>query len=205
MGMKWLDWARRLQAVAQSGLTYARDPFDIERYELVRQIAAEVFAAHSDADTGSVLHLLAGEAGHATPKVDVRGVLFRHDQVLLVRERADGLWTLPGGWADVNESPSEAVRREVQEESGYETRAVKLLAIYDRNKHAHTPHPFHSYKLFFECEPTGRRVATGMETDKVAFFGEHELPELSLARVTPDQISRFFEHHRHVAWPTDFD
>src|SRR5512136_250247 len=134
----WLQWARQLQAIAQNGLTYAQNAYDVERYTAVRQIAAEMMAAGSDTDLSRVLDLFSGEVGYATPKVDVRGVVFRGDALLLVKELVDdGRWTLPGGWADPNESPGEAVVREVFEESGFQTRAVKLLAVYDRSKHPH--------------------------------------------------------------------
>ncbi len=202
---QWLDWTQRLQAIAQTGLHYAQNPFDIERYEQVREIAAEMASTFSDADVDSMRALFAGEVGHATPKVDVRGVVFRDDAILLVRERSDGRWTLPGGWADIGESPGRAVVREVYEESGYRVRAVKLLAAYDRNKHPHPPYPFHAYKLFFQCELLGGEAMTSIETDGVGFFRENEWPELSVARVTPGQLARFFQHLRHPEWPTDFD
>jgi len=203
--LKWLEWVQRLQAIAQTGLTYARDPFDVERYQAVREIAAEMASAHSDADLLHVRDLFAGEVGHATPKVDVRAVVFRDDSILLVRERTEGRWTLPGGWADIGESAGEAAVREAYEESGYRTRAVKLLAAYDRNKHPHPPYPFHAYKLFFQCELVSGTPTHSIETDGVGFFCENELPELSITRVTPAQIARFFEHLRHPDWPTDFD
>ena len=205
MHHQWLEWAQRLQALAQNGLIYAQNPFDLERYEAVREVAAEMMATHSGADLDYVRQLFAAEVGYATPKVDVRGAVFQDDTILLVKERQDGLWTLPGGWADVSESPSAAVVREVYEESGYHTRAVKLLALYDRNRHAHAPFPFHVYKLFFQCELLGGKPARSVETDGVDFFREDELPELSLLRVTPAQIARLFEHYRHPDWPTDFD
>jgi ADP-ribose pyrophosphatase YjhB (NUDIX family) len=201
----WLDWAQRLQAIAQTGLNYSTSVFDIERYQAVREIAAEMAASFSDADTGAMRALFAGQVGHATPKVDVRAAVFRDDAILLVRERSEGLWTLPGGWADIGESPGEAVARETCEESGYQVRAVQVLAVYDRNKHPHPPFPFHTYKIFFRCELTGGEPAHSLETDGVGFFREDELPELSVMRVTPEQIARFFEHHRHPDWPTDFD
>ncbi len=205
MDPKWLKWAKKLQAIAQNGLTYTQNPFDIERYESVRDIATEIMVAHSDVELNYVRDLFASEVGYATPKVDVRGAVFRGDTILLVKEKEDGLWTLPGGWADVNESPSEAVVREVYEESGYRTRAVKLLALYDRSRHAHTPHPFYIYKLFFQCELIGGSPSRSLETDDVAFFPEDELPELSISRVTPAQVARLFEHYRHPDWLTDFD
>ncbi len=201
----WLAWAKDLQAIAQNGLTYAQSPYDIERYESLRQIATEILATHSNISLEQVVQMVDSEKGYATPKVDVRGVAFRDDAILLVRERADGLWTLPGGWADVNDSPSEAVVKEVYEESGFQTRAVKLLALYDRNKHGHPPIPYHVYKLFFLCEIVGGAPANSVETSGVAFFHEDEIPELSLSRVTPEQISRLFQHYQHPDWPTDFD
>jgi ADP-ribose pyrophosphatase YjhB (NUDIX family) len=205
MEPQWLAWARRLQAFAQTGLTYSHDHFDIERYEAIRALAAEMIAVHAHTEVHAVQELLASEEGHATPKIDVRGVVFQDDAILLVQECHDGLWTLPGGWADVNESPSEAVVREVFEESGYQTRAVKLLALYDRRKHAHPPHLYHIYKLFFRCELLGGMPAPSLETEEVDFFREDELPELSIMRVTPTQIARAFEHYRYPNWPTDFD
>ena len=135
-----LDWARRLNALAQTGLTFAENPYDIERYSAIRTITAEMIAQGMGADVGRVLDLLASDAGYATPKVDVRGVVFRDGKILIVQERSGGLWTLPGGWADVGDSPADAVVREIREESGCETRATKLLALLDRNKHGHPPH-----------------------------------------------------------------
>lgn len=205
MDSKWLEWAKRLQAAGQTGLSYAQNPFDAQRYASICAIAAEILASQADEDVGYIRGLFAGEVGHATPKVDVRGVVFRGDAVLLVRECADGCWSLPGGWADVYDSPSEAVIREIYEESGFKTRAVKLLAVYDRNKHPHPPMPYHAYKLFFACELVGGGPAKSIETDGVEFFAENELPALSVGRVTPAQLARFFEHRRHPDWPTDFD
>lgn len=203
---RWADWCKRLQAIAQNGLTFAHDPYDTERYQAVRQIAAEMIAEGSGLETAAVLGVLDKETDYATPKTDVRGVVFRDDKLLLVRERSDGGWTLPGGWADVGASPAENVVREVYEESGFTTRAEKLLAVLDRSKHPHTPpFPYHVYKLFILCAITGGRATTSSETDSVAFFGETEIPPLSIGRVTPAQIRRMFEHHRDPALPTDFD
>jgi ADP-ribose pyrophosphatase YjhB (NUDIX family) len=203
----WVAWAQRLQALAQNGLTYNTNPFEIERNHAIQRVAEEMLAAGTGLDPGALHDLFAGEVGHATPKVDVRGAVFQDDTILLVKERADGRWTLPGGWVDVGEPPSRAVEREVVEESGYETRAVQLLALYDRNhaRHAHPPHPFHIYKLFFRCELLGGAPTHSIETDGVDFFREDALPPLSLGRVTPAQIARLFEHARHPDWPTDFD
>jgi ADP-ribose pyrophosphatase YjhB (NUDIX family) len=204
MNARWADWASRLNAIAQNGLTFSHDPFDIERYASVRNIAAEIMAAHTGVETTVVRDFFAREEGYATPKVDVRGVVFRDGTLLFVKEPDDGSWSLPGGWADVGESPSEAVVREVFEESGYTTHAVKLLALYDRNKHAHPPFPHHAYKLFIRCELSSQVPAGSGETE-ARFFEEDAIPELSVARVTVEQIARLFEHYRHPEWPADLD
>jgi ADP-ribose pyrophosphatase YjhB (NUDIX family) len=203
----WLQWARQLQAIAQNGLTYAQSHYDIERYKQVREVAAEIMATGAGIDSRRVLDLFSQETGYATPKIDSRGVVFRNDALLLVRELADdGRWTLPGGWADPNESPAEAVVREVWEETGYETRATRLLAVYDRSKHPHVPpHPYHVYKLFFQCDLVGGVATHSHETGESAFFRSAEIPELSLSRVTPGQVARLFVLHEHPDWPTDFD
>ncbi len=205
MNPKWLEWARRLQAIAQNGLTYAQDPFDRYRFEQVRELAAELFTEHSTAGSAAVTDLLANQAGYATPKVDIRGAVFRDNAILLVRERSDGLWTLPGGWVDIHEPPSQAVEREIWEESGYRTKAVKLLALWDRDRHGHPPHAFHVYKIVFLCELIGGEPAHSLETDGVDFFTRDALPPLSLTRVVPAQIARLFAHHDHPGWPADFD
>ena len=205
MEPNWLTWARKLQAIGQNGLAYSKDPFDIERFEELRELALEILQNYTDSDLPRIRDLFAGEHGHATPKVDVRGVVFNEDAILLVRERADGKWTLPGGWVDVNESPSESVVREVFEESGYQTKALKLLACYDRNRHPHPPHPYHVYKLFFHCEILGGSPSTSYETDGVDFFKQDAIPELSTGRVTSAQIDRFLEFLRSPDLPTDFD
>jgi len=203
---RWLNWSTRLQAIAQNGLTYARDPYDLERYTAIREIAAEMLAAGSGLDLSVIRNLLNQDSGYATPKVDVRGVVFHDDKLLLVREKSDSRWTLPGGWADVAQSPAENVVREVYEESGFQTRATKILAVFDRSKHPHDPpFPFHVYKLFILCGLTGGTASPSSETDGVDFFGETELPELSATRVTSWQIHRLFEHHRNPHLPTDFD
>jgi ADP-ribose pyrophosphatase YjhB (NUDIX family) len=201
----WLDRVRRIQAIAQTGLTYTDDPFDRERYHALQRIAAEMLAAHTGIDPLRALGLFAQESGYPTPKVDVRGAVFRDAKLLLVRERSDGLWTLPGGWADIGDSPGEAVVKEIREETGYHTRAVKLLAVWDRDRHEHPPLPWYVYKLFMLCELTGGQAEDSIETEGAEFFGEDEIPPLSLGRVTPAQVARLFEHRRHPEWPTEFD
>jgi ADP-ribose pyrophosphatase YjhB (NUDIX family) len=204
-----LGWARRLQSIAQTGLAYGEPSVsDRERYEQVRRIAAEMISTNGDTDEFEAV--FAAEDGHATPKLDVRGVVFRDDAILLVREKVKksaGTWTLPGGWVDVGESPSEAVVREVREESGYDTRVAKLLALYDRDRHPHPPHPWHIWKACFLCELVdGTQHELDDEIAEARFFTRDELPEPDHARITPDSyINRFYAHREHPEWPTDFD
>nr|PZN28669.1 MAG: ADP-ribose pyrophosphatase [Chloroflexota bacterium] len=205
MAPQWIEWSRRLQAIAQTGLTFAADTYDIERYEAVREIAAEIAAAGSGADLAMVRDLFAHDAGYTTPKVDVRAACFRDGKVLLVRERSDGLWTLPGGWADPGDSPAAAAEREVLEETGYSARATKLLAVYDRDRQGHPPIPFSVYKLFSLGEAPGGAPAPSHEILEIGFFAEDEIPPLSLTRVMPGQIERVFAHARNPHWPTDFE
>jgi len=206
MEPNWLKWAKQLQALSQNGLTYAKDPFDRERYEQIQHIAAEMLAEKAVAKTEDVLDLFSREKDYATPKVDVRGAVFKDGNILLVKERSDGKWSLPGGWADVGECPSESVEREVWEESGFQVKAKRLVAIYDRGKHPHKPlMHYHIYKLFFICEITGGRATTSSETEQVEFFNENDLPELSITKILPEQISKMFEHYRQDGLPVYFD
>jgi ADP-ribose pyrophosphatase YjhB (NUDIX family) len=202
---KWLEWAQSLQALAQAGLTYTENPYDVERYHAIREIAAEMVAKNTDIDLRVMRDLYESQAGYITPKVDVRGVVFRENEILLVKELLDGGWTLPGGWVDVNESPSAAVEREVREESGYRVCAKKILAVYDRNKHGHPPYLFHIYKLFILCELLGGEPTTSFETGGAVFYAKDHIPPLSISRTTQEEITRIFEHHFHPDWPTDFD
>lgn len=200
-----LDLARRLLALAQTGLHFTREEYDRERYREIAGIAAALLAAESSHAADKLHDTWFVEDGYATPKMDVRGAIFKDDRVLLVRERLDGKWTLPGGWADVNESPSYAVEKEIEQESGYTARAMKLAALYDRNRHEHPPYLFHSWKAFFICEITGGAPRLSNETDGVDFFALNALPELSTGRSTAKQIQRMYEHHLHREWPTEFD
>src|SRR5580693_8319035 len=164
-----LQWARKVQAIAQNGLTFSQDPFDRERFEQLQQLVTAILTTELDITAGQVQGLWLGDEGYATPKVDVRGAVFDQDKVLLVRERSDGKWTLPGGWVDVNDAPSKAVEREIFEESGYQAKAVKRAGLIDKNNpaHGHPPGIHHIYKLFFLCERTGGAPRTSLETDGV--------------------------------------
>lgn len=200
-----LAWARKVQALAQNGLAFSQDPFDRERYEELKELAVRLLAGELSIPPGRARAFWEGEHGYATPKVDVRGAIFEAERVLLVRERSDGKWTLPGGWADVNDAPSDAVVREIREESGYSARAVKLAALIDRRRHPHPPAVHHIYKLMFVCERTGGTPTLGTETDAVDFFPVRALPDLSTGRVLAPQIERLYAHHLHPDLPTEFD
>jgi ADP-ribose pyrophosphatase YjhB (NUDIX family) len=204
MEARWADWAVRLNAIAQNGLLYSQNPFDRERYNSLRKIAVEIMEAHTGVEATVIRDFFEREQGYSTPKVDVRAAVFRKGTLLFVKEPEDGLWSLPGGWADVGESPSEAVVREVFEEAGYTTRAAKLLAVYDRNKHAHPAMAHHAYKLFIRCELLTPEPA-GKPEAEARFFEEDAIPVLSTMRVTAEQIARLFEHYYHPDWPAELD
>lgn len=200
-----LDLARRLLALAQTGLHFTPLEYDRERYRDIADIGAQLLANESAHTAGKLRDLWFVEDGYATPKMDVRAAIYRDDTVLLVREIIDGKWTLPGGWADINDSPSAAVLKEIEQESGFTARIVKLAALYDRNKHDHPPYLFHSWKAFFVCEIIGGAPRLSNETDGVEFFPLAQLPDLSTGRSTATQIRRMYEHHLHRDWPTEFD
>jgi ADP-ribose pyrophosphatase YjhB (NUDIX family) len=200
-----LDLARRLYALSQTGLHFTPQEYDRERYRELADIAGQLLANESSYTGEQLRATWFVEDGYATPKLDARGAIFRDDRVLLVRETTDGMWTLPGGWADVNDSPSRAVEKEVEQESGFTAKAVKLAALYDRNKHEHPPSLFHAWKAFFICEITGGAPRHSNETDGVEFFALDQLPPLSTGRSTAAQIRRMYVHHLHRELPTEFD
>lgn len=205
--MNILQWARKVQAIAQNGLTFSQDPFDRDRFQQLQDLVTGILTTELPITADQLRGLWIGDEGYATPKIDVRGAVFDQDKILLVRERSDGGWTLPGGWVDVGDSPAFAVEREIREESGYLAKAIKLLALYDKNNpaHGHPPSILHIYKLFFLCELTGGTPTLSTETDGVDFFPVTALPPLSTGRATQSEIARMYEHHLNRGLPTDFD
>jgi len=199
-----------LAALAQNGLNYDPDHYETVRYLRMRELAAEVLGVVGEADPAELVLQLAAERGHATPKVDVRGALFDGDRVLLVRERLDGGWTLPGGWADALDLPRAATEREFAEEAGLAVRTTRLAAVWDGVRHnGHSPSRWHIYKLFFLCERVDPHAEpeAGLdgETTDVGFFSVDALPPLSTPRTTEAQLRRLLEHVREPALPTDVD
>ena len=191
--VKWLTWAKQIQAISQNGLAYGKDIYDIERYEQLRSLSIEILNTYTKVDSNQIADLFANETGYATPKVDVRGVIFQDDKILLVKEKADGAWALPGGWADIGLSPREIVVKEVKEESGFDVVPRRLLAVLDKNKHHHLPSPYHVYKIFILCDINGGSAMEGMETSEVNFFDRSNLPQLSEERNTYGQVQIMFD------------
>jgi ADP-ribose pyrophosphatase YjhB (NUDIX family) len=207
----WADLARRLQAIAQNGLAFAANEYEVKRYEAVREVAAEIMSRRAGVPRRRIAAMFELQTGEATPKVDVRAVVPSAGRLLFVRQRSDGLWSLPGGWADPGESPREAAEREVREETGIETSATRLIGVYDRARRGGVPSfPFHVYKLFIVCEPkaplsAAPRVSESHEVTATGLFGRDELPTLSLSRVLPSEIDDVFMHLADPTRPATFD
>jgi len=204
----WLTWAREIQAIAQTGLAFSEDPYDRDRFTALSRLSARIMAEHTSAGLGRIEDLFDAETGYATPKVGVRGAVFdASGRILMVREAADAdRWTLPGGWADVNQTPAQSAVREVFEESGYHVRVVKLAAVWDRARQAQPPTAFSVVRMFFVCALEGGSPRASLETSEVGWFAEADVPtELSLRRTLPRHISRMFAHWREPGQATEFD
>ena len=202
---KWLDWAKQLQSIAQAGLSYSKDVYDLERFELIRNISVDILNHYTDMDKPVIKDLFAGGTGYATPKVDIRAVIFKDDKILMVRENTDGHWALPGGWADIGYTPSEVAVKEVKEESGFTVKPIRVIAVADKKCHPHPPSAFHVYKIFIQCEIIGGQPVKGIETSEVKFFAENELPPLSTARNTQSQIEMAFKYLKNPHDAVYFD
>ena len=203
---QWLSWARRLASLAQNGLHFTESQFDRERYEELRDIAAEMLSAGSDAPMEKVLDLLGQGYGYDTPKIDVRGAVFRDDTILLVREAQDGKWSMPGGYVDVGLTPSAAVEKEVREESGLIVRAHRLVGWTDRDLRGEIPaYVYHIHKLYFICTEIGGALHASHETTDVAFHPLDRLPPLSEGRTLPWQIELIAARRQPLAAEPFFD
>jgi ADP-ribose pyrophosphatase YjhB (NUDIX family) len=201
---QWLDWAREIFSLSQSGLTYSKNEFDLARYKRLQEITAEMIASQAAMEKESVLENFSMQAGYATPKVDVRGAVIRDGKILLVQERSDNNWAMPGGWADLGDLPSEMVMREVWEESGFNVRVKKVVAVIDANRIQ--PFEFyHAYKLIFLCEIIGGEARVSNETLAVDFFDPQTLPPLSAYRTNEAMIAEVFAHSADEKRPTAFD
>lgn len=201
----WLEVAYKLQSLSQAGLTYSQNDYDKDRYEQLRALSIEIISKHSEIDEPALKNLFAVQTGYPTPKVDVRAVIFREGKILLVKEKMDGNWSIPGGWADIGLSPFEIAKKETLEESGLNVIPIRLLAVHDKLKHNHPPDIFHAYKLFILCFEKGGSLTPGMETLDARFFDSDDLPPLSLERNTPEQIALMFEYYKNPEKATSCD
>jgi len=197
-GPRWISWARELQAIAQTGLTFATVQYDVERYTRLMEIAAEILSDHTGEPQALINEAFLREPGYATPKVDVRGAIIRDGMILLVQERADGKWCMPGGWADIDEVPSEMVAREVREESGLHVKPRKVIGVFDGNRDGMPRNFFHSYKVVFLCDLLGGTPTPSFETSAVDFFDFDHLPVLSENRT---HLRHLLEIKAHLADP----
>lgn len=205
MNDKWLDFAIRIQSIAQAGLQYGKDQYDRERYEALRQIAAEMVSERSNVPLDQVIGLFCNETGYQTPKVDTRAAVFINDKILLVHEN-NGTWSLPGGWFDVDQSAASNTEKEVREETGFVVTAKKLIAVQDWRKHNVTNYVYGVLKLFFLCQYESGAFEKNLETTEIALFGKGEIPEnLAVEKCTREQIEMCFEAHEKPTMPTQFD
>lgn len=202
---KWLKWAIEIQAMAQSGLAYSHDVYDKERYERLREISAEMLAERSDVPLEKVKDLFCNERGYQTPKLDTRAAIFKDGKILLTHEN-NGTWALPGGWCDVLESVRSNTVKEVKEETGLDVKAVRLIALQDRNKHNVPTYAYGICKVFVLCEIVGGEFVENIETTEIAFFDFDDLPEnLANEKTNKEQIRMCFAAYKDENWQPLFD
>ena len=202
---KWLKWAMEIQAIAQSGLAYTDNAYDTERYERLRQLSAEIIAEKSNIPLGKVKDLFCNETGYQTPKLDTRAAVFKEGKILLVHEK-NGTWSLPGGWCDVLQSVRTNTVKEVKEETGLDVKAVRLIALQDRNKHNVPVYAYGVCKVFVLCELIGGEFTENVETTEIAFFDVENLPaNLAKEKTTEQQIKMCFEAYEEENWQPYFD
>lgn len=201
---EWIETLNKITGLAQTGLYYSKDVYDKERYDQIISYVRTLIGL-KEIDTQDFIEDVLQDVGYATPKIDVRAVVFKDNKLLLAKETQDGLWSIPGGWADIGYSAAENAEKEVLEETGLEVKATRLLALTDRRKHPHPAMFLHVYKAFFWCELIGGELKPSIETSEVGFFGRNELPPISTARVTETQIHQFFELLQELPESTYFD
>ena len=201
----WLRWAREIQSLSQTGLTYASKDYDTQRYRRLMEISAEIVQNHTNLDREQLIHNFLAHPGYATPKIDVRGAVIREGKLLLVQERQDKHWCMPGGWADVGELPSQAIMREIREESGFEAVPKKVIGIYDANRGGIPLEFYHAYKIVFFCDIVGGHARPSEETLAVDFFSFENLPPLSRFRTNDRHLAEIRAHLMEEIRPTAFD
>ncbi len=203
--LQWLAWAREIQALSQTGLAFNEPGYDTDRYTRFTEIAAEIIGQHTSVPKAEALKSFSAQPGYATVKVDVRGAVIREGKILLVQERRDQRWCMPGGWADIGDRPSDMVAREVWEESGFDVKAYRAVGIYDANRSQTPTEFFHAYKIVFLCDITGGEARSSDETMDVGFFDPESLPPLSTCRTNNRHISDVFAHWKDPSKQPIFD
>lgn len=202
---KWLKWAMEIQSMAQAGLTYTDNAYDIERYERLRELAAEMISEKSGIPLGKVKDWFCNETGYQTPKLDTRAAIFKDNKILLTHEN-NGTWSLPGGWCDVLESVKSNTIKEVKEETGLDVKAVKVIAVQDRNKHNVPIYAYGVCKVFILCEIIGGKFAENIETTGFEYFSLDNLPvNLAEEKTSKEQIEMCFDAVQDKNWSTYFD
>lgn len=201
---KWIKWAREIFSMTQAGLTYSENEFDKERYKRLQEITAEMIESQSELSKDSVLESFSMQAGYTTPKIDVRGAVVYEGKILLIQERMDGKWAMPGGWADLGNAPASVAEREVWEESGYEVKAEKVIAVIDANR-IEPMEFYHAFKIIFLCKLIGGEPRISHETLAVNFFDPNNLPPLSQYRTNESTLQEVFAHVKDPSRPTAFD
>lgn len=201
---KWLAWAVEIQSIAQAGLTYGKDRFDMERYERLREISAEIISSKTEISVSTVKDLFCNEIGYQTPKLETRAAIFQENKILLVKEN-DGRWSLPGGWVDVNVSVKENTVKEVKEEAGLDVTADRLIAVLDRAKHNLPVYAYGVCKVFVLCSLVGGAFRENLETTDSGYYSEDNLPLLATEKNSEAQIKMCFEAFRSEVWTTIFD
>lgn len=197
---KWTEFAIRIQSLAQAGLAYCKNEYDIERYEELRRIAAEMIACETDLPIEKVQSFFCNETGYQTPKIDTRAAIFKDEKILLVHEN-NGTWSLPGGWCDVDQSVASNTIKEVKEETGLDAAAEKLIAVQDWRKHNRCNLPYGVIKIFVLCNVLGGSFEDNIETTEIRYFGKEELPEnLAVEKTTEEQIRLCFEAYESEHW-----
>jgi len=201
---KWIEWAREILSLSQVGLAYSKNEFDLERYKRLQEITAEMIESQSGIPKESALESFSMQAGYITPKIDVRGAVIRDDKILLIQERTDGKWAMPGGWADLGDAPASVAEREVWEESGYRVKAEKVVAVLDANR-IQPMEFYHAFKIIFLCRLIDGEPRTSNETSAVDFFDLNELPPLSRYRTDEEMLRQVFAHVKEPHRRTAFD
>jgi len=198
-----LQLVKQVQALAETGLHFSENDYDLDRYQLLEEISLRMLSLVTGLPAETIELTAPERNGYRTPKVDVRAIVFNdRDEILMVKERIDSRWSLPGGWCDVGYTPTETAEKEAFEEAGIKVKVSRLLAVFDKKCHDHPEDLFYSYKIFLECEAENYEIHSGMETLDVGFFSQDNLPELSTPRNTAGQINKMFDFHfNRIHWP----